>query len=292
MPHAGTCVRARAPCPITTTVTRTRTETAVLEVRAGGQIAQLRRGSRIAPRILRSLTGGAVRATFVATQAGPLAGDHDGIRIVVGPAARLILTPVAATLALPGVQRTLLTLDIFVGAGGRLIFDEAPLIVACGAHVQRSATIQLEDGAVAALRDTVMLGRHGEPPGILYSDLRVTLAQAPLLHDGLRIDSPHSHVALPPGHHVLTTLCLLGARPPADPRPESDTTPSAVKASVSADAGHGEPTVLALAGPGALARATGVSRASSGALTDLWRAWVAIASTPGQAVAPNGPEAG
>jgi hypothetical protein len=167
-----------------------------------------------------------------------------------------------------------------VGAGGRLIFDEAPLIVAAGAHVQRTATIQLEGGAVAALRDTVVLGRHGEPAGVLYSDLRVTLGAAPLLHDGLRIDSPHPHVALPPGHRVITTLCLLGARPPEDPQPEADTVPSAGKPIVSAEPGHDEPTVLALAGPGALARATGVSRASSGALTDLWRAWVAIAATP------------
>jgi hypothetical protein len=48
------------------------------------ELHELRRGARLAPRIL---TGGApVRAAFVPTQAGPLAGDEDRIRIVVRPA--------------------------------------------------------------------------------------------------------------------------------------------------------------------------------------------------------------
>lgn len=159
------------------------------------------------------------------------------------------------------------------------MLDEPPLIVAGGANVQRRSTIELHDRAVAALRETVMLGRHGEPPGVLDSTLRATLAGAPLLHDGLRTDRPDPHVALPPGHRVVATLCLLGTRPAANPRPTLDATPRAGEPSVGADLAAGEPTVLALAGPGALARATGISHASPGAVTDLWRAWVAIAST-------------
>jgi urease accessory protein len=239
----------------------------------------LRRGARIAPRILECRAGGAVRATFVATQAGPLAGDRDSIRIVVGPAATLILTPVAATVALPGEARTVLTLDVVIHAGGRLVLDEPPLIVAGGANVQRRSTIELHDGAVAALRDTVGLGRHGEPPGVLDSTLRATLAGGPLLHDGLRIDEPDPYVALPAGHRVITTLCLLGTRPAVNPPPTLDAAPSAREPPVSADPARGEASVLALAGPGALARATGISRASPSALTELWQMWVKIAST-------------
>ena len=75
-----------------------------------------------------------------------------------------------------------------------------------------------------------MLGRAGEGPGRLDSELRATLDGTPLLHDALRIEPAASdaYVALPPGHRVVGTACLLGV--------------------------PGEP---ALAGPGALRRATG-----------------------------------
>ena len=163
-----------------------------------------------------------MRAAFVPTQAGPLAGDRDSARIVVGAGATLIVEPVAATLALPGAARTVLGLDVTVGAGGRLVFDEGPLIVAAGADVERRCTIELEAGAVAALRETVILGRDGEPPGALDSSLRVTLAGRPLLHDALRLHSADgAHVALAPGHRVVTTISLLGARPRAAARPAS-----------------------------------------------------------------------
>jgi urease accessory protein len=212
---------------------------------------QLRRGARLAPRIL-GRESGTVLVAFVPTQAGPLAGDCDRVRIVVGAGATLIVEPVAATLALPGPARTLLALEVTVADGGRLVLDEAPLIVAAGAEVERRCTIELAAGAVAALRETVVLGRDGEPPGVLVSTLRATLAGRALLHDGLRLgpDGADAHVALPPAHRVVATIGLLGAR--AEP------------------AGG----VLALARPGALRRATGPSLAGvEAALADSWRAW-------------------
>ena len=159
-------------------------------------------------------------------QAGPLGGDHDRVRLHVGRGARLEMVPIAATLALPGASR----LDLHATVEGTLILDEAPLIVAEGAEVIRRVTIDLAAGAVATVTDIVVLGRAGEGPGRLDSVLRATLDHAPLLHDALRIEPAASdeHVALPPGHRVVGTACLLG-------RP-------------------GEPP---LAGPGALRRATG-----------------------------------
>lgn len=193
-----------------------------------------------------------MRAAFVPTQAGPLAGDRDSARIVVGAGATLVVEPVAATLALPGAARTVLRLDVTVREGGRLVLDEGPLIVAAGADVQRRCMIELEAGAVAALRETVILGRDGEPAGTLDSSLRVTLAGRPLLHDGLRFaGAGSSHVALAPGHRVVTTISLLGLRPP----------------SPGADA-------LQLEGPGTLLRATGRDSASTDAAIDgTWASW-------------------
>ncbi len=190
------------------------------------------------------------------TQAGPLAGDRDSARIVVGAGATLVVEPVAATLALPGAKRTFLRLDVTVRAGGRLVLDEGPLIVAAGADVERRCVVELESGALAALRETIVLGRDGEAAGTLDSTLRVTLAGAPLLHDGLRLGpNQDDHVALAPGHRVVCSATLLGMRPPA---------------ATSSD----DPAILRLAGPGALLRATGATAsATDAAVCASWRAW-------------------
>lgn len=225
----------------------------MLEVGAGGAAVELRRGARLAPRVLHRSADGVVHAAFVPTQAGPLAGDEDRARIVVGPGATLIVEPVAATLALPGAARTLLALDITVRAGGRLVLDEAPLIVAAGAFVERRLTLALEQGATAALRETVVLGRDGELPGTLDSTTRATLAGRPLLHDGLRLGPGRAdeHVALAPGHRVVATVAVLGVAPVGE-----------------------RPGALALQRPGALLRSTGESLAAvEFSLARTWRSW-------------------
>jgi urease accessory protein len=190
--------------------------------------------------------GEVTRAALVPIQAGPLAGDHDVVRLRVGAGETLILEPIAATLALPGPART--TLELHADVAGRLILDEPPLIVPAGADVVRTTRITLADGAVAAWRETVVLGRAGEGPGRLEATTRVTLAGAPLLHETLRIDpaANDAYVALPPGHRVIGTVALLGI------------------------AGN-------LAGPGNLERATGA--AASEVEAHLRGAWLAARSS-------------
>ena len=180
---------------------------------AGHAVEGLRRGERLAPRVL-NVGPQAVQACVVPTQAGPLAGDHDRVRIVVGPGATLVVRPVAATVALPGDRRTRIGLEVEIGAGGRLVLDEAPLIVAAGADVERCATITLAAGAVAALRDVVVLGRAGEPGGRFAGTTRIADHRGVVLHDSMRFDPAAAaqdvHVALAPGHRVAGTLCLVG----------------------------------------------------------------------------------
>jgi urease accessory protein len=211
-----------------TTTTTTRTDAALVAVERD-RIAGLRPSARISPRIL--TRGPVVCAALVPIQAGPLDGDHDRLVLHVGRDATLILVPIAATVALPGASR--IELEATVAPGGRLVLDEPPLIVTEGADVVRRARIELADGATAAAKDIVVLGRAGEGPGRLDATLRVTLDGRPLLHDALRIEpaAPAPYVALAPGHRVVGTVCLLGA--PGD-----------------------DPTE-ALAGPGALRRASG-----------------------------------
>src|SRR4051794_11236560 len=154
-------------CRITTTITSTERG-----------FTTLRRGERIAPRVLAP-----GRITLLPAQAGPLAGDHDRVEIVV-ESGTLQVEPIAASIALPGAERTVLELDVTVGPGARLFLEDAPLVVAAGANVTRTTTIRLAAGAVATVIDTVILGRAGERPGKLESVLRCD----GILHDALRVD--------------------------------------------------------------------------------------------------------
>ena len=187
----------------------------------GHVVERLRRGERLAPRVLHA-GAGAVQACVLPTQAGPLSGDHDRVRIVVGADATLVVRSITATLALPGEARTRLDLEIDVGPEARLVLEEPLLIVAAGADVERSTRVTLAGGAVAALRDIVVLGRTGEPGGRLVSTLRISDEDGVVLHDALRLEPASScqdaHVALAPGDRAAGTLCLLGADADDEPR--------------------------------------------------------------------------
>jgi urease accessory protein len=149
------------------------------------------------------------RITLLRAQAGPLAGDHDRVEIVV-ESGSLTVEPVAANLALPGPERTVLELDVTVGEDARLILEDAPLIVAEGADVLRTVTIRLAPGAVAIVRDVIVLGRTGERPGRLESVLRCD----GILHDALRVEpatwAQDAYVVLAPGHRAIGTYVRLG----------------------------------------------------------------------------------
>jgi urease accessory protein len=165
---------------------------------------ELRRGERVAPRVL-----GPGRLTLLRSQAGPLAGDHDRVEIVV-ESGTLAIEPIAATVALPGQARTVLELDVTVGDGAHLELEDAPLVVAEGADVTRTTTIRLGTGASATVRDLVVLGRAGEGPGRLESLLRIEGPDGAILHDALRIEpgAGDAYVALPPGHRAVGTLVV------------------------------------------------------------------------------------
>lgn len=153
------------------------------------------------------------RITLLRTQAGPLAGDHDRVEIVV-QSGTLHVEPVAANVALPGSERTVLELDVIVGAGAHLFLEDAPLVVAEGADVTRTTTIRLEPGATATVLDVVILGRAGEGRGRLRSLLRADGPDGVILHDAFDVDpetwAQDAYVALAPGHRALATVLRLG----------------------------------------------------------------------------------
>lgn len=199
-----------------------------------------------------------MHVALLSVQAGPLAGDHDALRIVVGPGASLVVTSVAGTVALPGPEPIVLDTDARVGAGGRLVLDESVTVVTGGAHLRRRTSVELEQGAVAAVREAVVLGRAGERPGVVDTQLTATLAASPLLEDALRIDPARDscHVALPPGHRAVVTAALLGARASDD---------------------LDDHELLHCALPGVLRRATGEDLASAeSAYAATWTAFRAV----------------
>ena len=167
-------------------------------------VRELRRGARIVPRVL-----GPGRITLLRSQAGPLAGDQDRVEIVV-ESGSLWVEPIAASIALPGPEKTYLELDVTVGPNARLFLEDAPLLIAEGADVTRTTTIRLGEGAVATVIDQVILGRAAEGPGRLESVLQCD----GILHDVLRVEpatwAEDAYVALAPGHSAIGTYAVLG----------------------------------------------------------------------------------
>jgi urease accessory protein len=204
------------------------------------------------------------RITLLRSQAGPLAGDHDRVEIVV-ESGTLEIEPIAATVALPGAQRTVLELDVTVGAGARLLLEDAPLVVAEGADVVRTTTIRLAAGATATVRDLVVLGRAGEGRGRLESLLRVEGPDGPILHDALRIapGEDDAYVALPPGARAVGTVAWFGDETGGEPV-AGGREPGASGGGVAGARGGG---VAGARGGGA--RVAGGALAAGGA---LWRA--------------------
>jgi urease accessory protein len=127
--------------------------------------------------------------------------------------------------------------EMEAGRGARLAWLPEPLVAHAGCRHRSMARLDLAAGATAVWTESVALGRHGEPAGDVELRLDVELAGRPLLRDGLRAGPSAAGAGGPAmlaGARHVGTVALLGRD----------------------GAGDGdEPAVMALAGPGALARA-------------------------------------
>lgn len=119
---------------------------------------------------------------IVGGAAGPLGGDELQLTIRVGSGARLRLRSVAASIAQPGARSgpSIMTLDVHVEAGAALDWAPQPLVVTAGAHHVVRTAVHLTGDAALRWRDVTVLGRHGEPPGLVEQELLVT-------HDGAEL---------------------------------------------------------------------------------------------------------
>jgi urease accessory protein len=194
-----------------------------------------------APRSVAAPPGWA-RVLLVQTVAGPLAGDRTVVEVEIGAGASLELGTNAATLAYPASAPARHELRIRAGAGARLVWAPAPLILAAGCDLESVVELELGEGAAALTRELVVLGRHGESPGRYRSRLRCELEGRPVLHDGIEIDLDGitwSSPAVLGGAGAFASLALLGV-----------------------EAGHkAGPGELELSGPGRVLRALAPSTA-------------------------------
>jgi urease accessory protein len=160
------------------------------------------------------------RVVLVQTAAGPLAGDRIVLDVEVGPGATLELRATAATLAYPAAHEAVAATRFHLERGARLAWLAEPLILAAGCDLAATVEIELDEGAAALVRETVVLGRHGETAGRYRSSMRCDLAGTPLLRESIRLDGASAVTASPlvlGGARAYSTLALLGRRPGSEP---------------------------------------------------------------------------
>ncbi|CAB4683989.1 unannotated protein [freshwater metagenome] len=166
------------------------------------------------------------RVSLVPDGALLLAGDRVRIEVRVEDGAALDLVEPGGTVAydMRG-GRARWEVDIDLGDEASLTWAGQPLIVAAGADVVRATTVQLGSGARLALRETVVLGRHGEAPSgrIELTTRADTSSGHALLVDAWSVAGADDLLLSVGGARVLGSVLVLGADLPAD----ATTTPAA-----------------------------------------------------------------
>ncbi|WP_045320999.1 urease accessory protein UreD [Streptomyces sp. NRRL F-4428] len=201
---------------------------AVADGRGGTALPLLAGEGPLALRRTRGREPAEAGVVLVGAMSAPLGGDHLTVRATAGPGARLALTSAAATLALPGrtgdPARYDVELDLEDGASVRWLPE--PLVSVRGSDLRVRTRVRLAPTARLLLREEQVLGRHGEPPGLLRSRLTVTHGGRPLLDQELACgpgapggwDGPAGLA----GHRAVGQLLVV------DPAFEEDPPPAAV----------------------------------------------------------------
>ncbi|QEO08912.1 urease accessory protein UreD [Protaetiibacter larvae] len=199
----------------------------------------------LAPRIVERGPRSALLAVSAA-QMLLLDGDELVVEVEVGAGCTLEIEDVGGTVAYPGVSSW--RVDAQVGAGGALVWRGLPFVAAAGARTRRTTRIELAAGAAALLRETLVLGRHGERGGAIVADTEIELDGRPALIERLEVDAATPEPGVLGAHRVLDTLVAIGYRPP----------PSGQE--------------LSLEAPGAIARRL-AAHSHASPLDEAWNSW-------------------
>ena len=238
---------------------------------APGRARLTTRAGALVPRVIE--TGPAfARVAIVAAGALLLGGDSVRLSITVGAGCTLELEDIGGTVAYnaDGLGSEWVV-EAIVEENALLIWHGLPFVVADGANVDRRSTITLiGDGALACLRETIVLGRTGERGGTI--DLRTTvtvqqderIAAEALFVERLTVRGAEPVPGVVGGNRVLDSVQLFGTRAPADASP-------AVPA-----AALGSTEVLQLDGPASIIRSL-QHEAHRSLLSPVWDEWCAHA---------------
>ncbi|HEY0454189.1 urease accessory protein UreD [Actinophytocola sp.] len=154
-------------------------------------------------------SGGPAVVHLLNSAAAPLGGDDLTLTVHVGPGATLVLTGIAATLALPGSHGAPSRMAVHLRLAEEASVDHLPEPTVITARARHAAvlTADLAPGARLHTREVLVLGRAGERPGALTTSTNVTRAGRPVLRQHLTIGDPDldASVAYLAGKRVLAT---------------------------------------------------------------------------------------
>jgi urease accessory protein len=184
----------------------------VRELRSQAPLTLLPRRGTAAARVA------AVTVHLLGSAATPLGGDDVELEVVVGGGADLVLTGVAAALALPaqggGASRSALRVEI--GDGGSLQYLPEPTVITSRADHETVFEARLAPGARLRSREILVAGRCGERSGHYRGITRVSGPGGPLLVQGhelgdVVLQASPVHLA---GRRVLATEVLVWGEDP------------------------------------------------------------------------------
>jgi urease accessory protein len=137
-------------------------------------VTTLRSETPLALRIARSATPGPACLTQVSTAAGPLRGDRLRLRVEAAENAGVVLRSTGAAVVQPGPGEQPSSSAVLIRAGEGSTVDHQPqaTVVAADALHEQVLEIDYENAAILA-KETVVLGRHQQPPGSCVLRTRV-----------------------------------------------------------------------------------------------------------------------
>lgn len=181
----------------------------------GSRLAVLTSGQQPRPMPLGS-DGTRARVALVATGSLLHPGDHVRIEVEVGLGTTLEIVEPSGTVAYSGGESTW-DVRIVIRDKGNLIWRAEPFVVAAGAEVHRSTTVDLGRGAGLRLHETLVLGRTGEAAGRVLARTRVSDPDGPVLVEDLDLGPAAQVCGVLGPNRVVDSMLALGPDVPAVP---------------------------------------------------------------------------
>jgi urease accessory protein len=140
-----------------------------------------------------------------------LTGDEIEVRCRVGAGVTLTVVEPSGTVAYDmrgGTARWDVSLS--VAGDATLVWHGQPFVAAAGADVSRRTTVDLGRDAGLLLRETLVLGRVGEPAGTIRTTTRDSADGGQVLAEDLELSTATQVPGLLGRHRVLDSILVLG----------------------------------------------------------------------------------